>query len=416
MRMVACALFLLVLSATQILTASIDHYHDYDYDEFDVFDEDNRVTTDAIMELSEQYDMDGLHSLLSDTFRRSERNPNDNVVNTLTFNDELNGRGKLKTTRHKLQLDLEQAEYLGEHLHNKAMARFFRNVVAPIYQKVTPTQVDEFGMYKFTKQDRENDIEHVYNKALHVTDFDELLDDDGDPLNLLSDSFYDKQQDIQQQYFQGPNVVVVDDLLTPRALRRIRQLLLESTVWYEAKSPVDTGRYVGAYLNDGLYDRILLALAFELHAALPKIMAGNPLAFLWAYKYDSSYNQGIKHHTDFAAVNVNIWITPDDANLDKQSGGLVVYTTRPPDNVDFDTNSPNTDLSLFEEFLQQTKYANVTVPYRQNRAIIFDSALFHHTDNFQFKEGYTNRRINLTILYGNRPMAIVEREKLENEL
>jgi len=32
----------------------------------------------------------------------------------------------------------------------------------------------------------------------------------------------------------------------------------------------------------------------------------------------------------FVAVNVNIWLSLDGANLDQDSGGLVVYTTKPP--------------------------------------------------------------------------------------
>jgi hypothetical protein len=31
---------------------------------------------------------------------------------------------------------------------------------------------------------------------------------------------------------------------------------------------------------------------------------------------------GIGIHADFAAINVNFWITPDDANLDPKSGGI----------------------------------------------------------------------------------------------
>lgn len=66
----------------------------------------------------------------------------------------------------------------------------------------------------------------------------------------------------------------------------------------------------------------------------------NPVkAHMWAYKYDSEMN-GINIHADTAAVNgdllaraglrclgaVNFWITEDDANLDADSGGLVVYS------------------------------------------------------------------------------------------
>jgi hypothetical protein len=39
---------------------------------------------------------------------------------------------------------------------------------------------------------------------------------------------------------------------------------------------------------------------------------------------------------------------------------------------------------------------------RSNRAIVFASHLFHETDRMRFKEGYANRRINLTLLYGRR--------------
>ncbi len=44
----------------------------------------------------------------------------------------------------------------------------------------------------------------------------------------------------------------------------------------------------------------------------------------------------------------------------------------------------------------------ITVPYRANRAVIFDSNLFHKTDVIRFAGGYENRRINITMLYGRR--------------
>jgi len=31
---------------------------------------------------------------------------------------------------------------------------------------------------------------------------------------------------------------------------------------------------------------------------------------------------------------------------------------------------------------------------------VFASNLFHQTDRMHFKDGYTNRRINITMLYG----------------
>ena len=46
------------------------------------------------------------------------------------------------------------------------------------------------------------------------------------------------------------------------------------------------------------------------------------------------------------------------------------------------------------------QYEPTRIPYKQNRLVIFDSALFHKTDFFKFKEGYKDRRINLTIMFG----------------
>ena len=51
--------------------------------------------------------------------------------------------------------------------------------------------------------------------------------------------------------------------------------------------------------------------------------------------------------------------------------------------------------------------ANVTVPHRANRMVLFDSSLYHRTDALHFRRGrsYTDRRINLTLLFGTPPAA-----------
>jgi hypothetical protein len=82
---------------------------------------------------------------------------------------------------------------------------------------------------------------------------------------------------------------------------------------------------------------------------------------------------------------------------------------KPPD--DWNVRQFNANWERIEEdLLKPTQYANVTVLYRQNRAVIFDSALFHKSDQFRFQTGYENRRINLTFLYGNRPITGVTSE------
>ena len=129
------------------------------------------------------------------------------------------------------------------------------------------------------------------------------------------------------------------------------------------------------------------------------IFGGHPLRYLWAFKYDSRMS-GIQIHADEAAVNVNFWITPDEANRDPEHGGLVVWDKAAP--LDWNFDRYNGDVAEPRRFLAANGARSVTVPYRANRAVIFDSDLFHETDAIDFQDGYENRRINITLLYGRR--------------
>jgi hypothetical protein len=192
-----------------------------------------------------------------------------------------------------------------------------------------------------------------------------------------------------------PQIVVIDDLLSQPALEALRRFCLESTIW---KNSFEEG-YLGAFPEDGFACPLLTQIAEELPKAFPDIFASHPLQYLWAFKYDHQL-QGIKVHADFAAVNVNFWITQDSANLDPESGGLVIWDRCAP--ADWDFGTYNGEAGPIREFLLHSKARSVTVPYRANRAVIFDSNLFHETDRMHFKPGYENRRINVTLLYGRR--------------
>jgi hypothetical protein len=105
-------------------------------------------------------------------------------------------------------------------------------------------------------------------------------------------------------------------------------------------------------------------------------------------------------HADFAAVNVNFWITPESANEDIASGGLIVYAQLAPPEWGFLTYNRRTD--LIRAFLRERGSKAVTIGYRQNRAVIIDSNLLHATAPMKFRAGYENRRINITALFGDR--------------
>ena len=41
----------------------------------------------------------------------------------------------------------------------------------------------------------------------------------------------------------------------------------------------------------------------------------------------------------------------------------------------------------------------IKIAYKANRVVIFNSKLYHATDDIKFKKGYKNRRVNVTLLY-----------------
>lgn len=231
-------------------------------------------------------------------------------------------------------------------------------------------------------------IEPLFNRLIHREDCNRL---EGGALNPDVD-----WRTCEQRYLDAdPEVVYIDGFLRPEALERLRRFCLASTVW---KTPRPYG-YMGALFGDGFATPLLLQIITELRQRMPSALGPHALAQAWAYKYDSTLS-GINIHADCAAVNLNFWITPDTANLDPESGGLVLWDKKPPADWGL-MRTQNPDKSEILAFLESSGAKTITVPHRQNRMVMFHSALFHRTDFPKFRDGYENRRINVTLLYGN---------------
>lgn len=205
-------------------------------------------------------------------------------------------------------------------------------------------------------------------------------------------------EEIERRYNASqPEIIYIDTLLRPEALAALQQFCRESTIW---KKDYEDG-YIGAFLGEGFSSPLLLQVAEELRIAFPGIFHQHRLLQAWAFKQDSA-RCPLKIHADAAAVNVNFWITPDDANLDPASGGLIVWDKEAPRDWDFKVYNSTAFQPKIREFLNQSGALPVKVPYRANRALVFNSDLFHESDTCVFRDDYESRRINITFLYGRR--------------
>jgi hypothetical protein len=254
---------------------------------------------------------------------------------------------------------------------------------------------------------------------------------------------------VEASYLRG-DIVVMDGFLTAPALAELLRLGLEAPNWLRVKA----GGYIGAFGSDGFAPPVVARLASELEAAMPRVFGPHSLLMFWGFKHDTTLTRpyyGIKPHADTAAVNLNFWVTPDEANTNPEGGGLVLYdrmTPRMDKHEDFNNYAVGTaELGLTEANVRER------VPYRQNRAALFTSAMYlprtfpvpspnlprtfpeprrtlhlghvprdghgllmisasftydgghisyryHATDTVEFAPGYETCRINYTLLFG----------------
>jgi tetratricopeptide (TPR) repeat protein len=200
-------------------------------------------------------------------------------------------------------------------------------------------------------------------------------------------------QPIQRAISSGQlKAEVIDDFLNPDALEQVRKFCLESTVW---RHPYRFG-YVGAFPQDGFASISLFAVAEQFEAALGEAFDGYQLAQWWAFEYDARL-PGTDIHGDDADFSLNLWITPDSANLDPSTGGLVVWDKTAPSDWSFDDYNSGGD--RVRQYLRDTNAVSDVIPYRANRAVLFKGHLFHQTDEFKFAPGFANRRRSLTFLF-----------------
>ena len=295
-------------------------------------------------------------------------------------------------SKAKIEHDIEQFEYLASKSDD---GKKFIDL-AKKYKKIA-TEINwpsESSLISLNNRHQDL-LKDSYNRLLNIIKAPRLKE--GAVNNALD------TKKITNDYFNHEfGLTYIDNFLSTKALNSLRNFLYESTIWFDVKKD----GYLGTYLIDGLANPLIFQIADELREKFPKIFKSHTINQIWAYKYDSraknkdSSLKGINVHADFAAINVNFWVTPKEANLNPKSGGLIVYDVEAPEDWNF--NTYNNNEKRIREELKKSKGKTKVIKYNENRAVVFNSNLFHETDSYEFKEGYKNRRINVTILFGRR--------------
>ena len=203
---------------------------------------------------------------------------------------------------------------------------------------------------------------------------------------------------------ESPGVTYFDGLLSSEALGSLRRFCLESTIWWQLEHPTE----VGSTQASGFACPLLLQIAHELRRALPRVLGEHRFTTMWAYKYydppgregADNKSSGRRIHADAGMVSVNLWITPDDANLGPETGGVTFWNQVAPKTY-FKVTSREARLAMLQPLMETAGPPRLVVPHRCNRAAIFHSYILHRSSPQRFRETYEDRRISITIMYGD---------------
>ena len=289
----------------------------------------------------------------------------------------------------RLKHDVQQAKYLSSKNYNVDGIDKFQKIGSEIlYRKENKENKNNFNKKILLNESEINALLPFYKSNLIYKP------------KVLSQNYINPNKnwlEVEKEYFNNSKqIIFIDDFLSEETAKELREFCLISKVWHkEYYNP-----FLGAFADNGFISQIHLQIAKDLQIKLPKLFGPHNLGTLWGYKYDSTLGKGINVHADFAIHNLNFWITPDEFNNNKKSGGLKVYDVPAPNNWTYKDYNAKTD--KIYKFLKDNNANFTNVPYKFNRAVLFNSAYFHETDEIDFKDEYEGRRINMTYLFGRR--------------
>ena len=206
-------------------------------------------------------------------------------------------------------------------------------------------------------------------------------------------------RDVRASFWRR-GIVELEQVLSPAAADELQQELLERTRYTKLRDA-----YVEAPPST-FHPPVLMKLALELESQLGDVFTGLHLQRWWAFtqtdeetrRNQDGSSKGVELHADAATVSFNLWMTPMSARL--SGGGLDIWRAMPNDTE----HASQYNKQHWDEAEKASIMANpkTHVAYGYNKAILFLSDYFHRTEDFEFKQGYENRRINVAMLWGEK--------------
>ncbi|WP_441248529.1 hypothetical protein [Kitasatospora sp. McL0602] len=187
--------------------------------------------------------------------------------------------------------------------------------------------------------------------------------------------------------FQGagaPAVLVLDGLFTAAGVDALRRELADDSPWEEFDTARRRNRPQG---------RAFIRAGTELGRALRPLVGTMKIISYWVIA--STHGPGIRMHADNSTYSMNIWLSPDPQDSTAEQDGMRFYDVLRPERMPYAQFSSH---DACEEYVRERGGAVTRrVPYRCNRAVLFDARVMHRSEPVSFPGGsLLDSRINLT--------------------
>jgi hypothetical protein len=198
--------------------------------------------------------------------------------------------------------------------------------------------------------------------------------------------------------YNEDKVVVIDNFLASDCAERLRKFFLffnNIEDFYPDYGAINLSKN-----NSQIWFPLLTNITEECKELMP-FLRDRQFDRAWAFIYNNE-SGGVPVHADPAAINLNFWVTPDSSmNLKPGFNGLDIWKIYPPQDWEYgryNSQSPESRKRV-DAFLNDNAPSRVSIEYKFNRVVVFDSMFFHQSNPVSSKPGYENRRINYTLLY-----------------
>ena len=192
--------------------------------------------------------------------------------------------------------------------------------------------------------------------------------------------------------------IIKDDFFPQNLAEQLRKFALDGNIPYDRSYP--NGYFSREFDNESTHSmpdyasNIIKEIAKDFVAPSLALLEERKYIRSWSFTYHSRC-PGVLPHADPSFLNINVWVTPNNAIEDRSKNGLILYRKKAP--KDWTWREYNQDRRKIKDFLKGVKYDRI--PYKFNRAVIFPGNTFHATDSVHTNPGDENRRVNYTFLY-----------------